>query len=205
MVLFRQFDGGIGQRAATLVSAGHVGGHVLEPGTELRGGVTRMIGRLRTPRQAHHRRSTRTNRAKDGSIAFALQAKRPCCCPASAARGGVVPTYSQGSRSPHAEPAQASVPTSPAARSATTSLIQTDRAGFADRNGMNSRARRQASSNRPSQSRPKSVSDRTIQRIFSEITSISDRSLMDPATNTSQAAPQAMLLNDRNPVSRALV
>jgi hypothetical protein len=34
MVLFRQLDGGIGQRAATLVPAGHVGGHVLEPGTD---------------------------------------------------------------------------------------------------------------------------------------------------------------------------
>jgi class 3 adenylate cyclase len=51
MVLFRQFDGGIGQRAATLVPAGHVGGHVLEPGTELCGGVTPMVGLEPVPRQ----------------------------------------------------------------------------------------------------------------------------------------------------------
>jgi hypothetical protein len=41
--------------------------------------------RLHTPRQERHRRSTRTNRPEGGSIAFALQAKLPCC-PASAAR-----------------------------------------------------------------------------------------------------------------------
>jgi hypothetical protein len=51
VVLFRQFDGGVGQRAATLVPAGHVGSHVFEPRTELRGGVTRMAGLEAVPRQ----------------------------------------------------------------------------------------------------------------------------------------------------------
>src|ERR1039458_1126958 len=40
--------------------------------------------RLHAPRQGCHRRSTRTNHREGGSIAFALQATRPCC-PASAA------------------------------------------------------------------------------------------------------------------------
>jgi hypothetical protein len=51
VVLFGQFDGGVRQRAATLIPAGHVASRLFEPGTELRGGVTRMAGLEAVPRQ----------------------------------------------------------------------------------------------------------------------------------------------------------
>jgi hypothetical protein len=58
MILFRELDRGIRQRASPLVATGDVVGHVLKPSTKLRAWVARMLCRQLVPGRARLIRQT---------------------------------------------------------------------------------------------------------------------------------------------------